>query len=84
MLELGLLKQRSKQRSGSPAPVGWEMTVLSGNGIGDWHCRLAGLLREGGLCNNLVGLFQNSADNQSKRPIKGVENEKHTENEIYL
>lgn len=75
MLELGLLRRRSRQRSGSAAPLGWEMTVLSGNRMADWQGRLAGRLREGGLSNSLVGLFQNSTDNQSEGPLgewKGI------------
>lgn len=51
------------------------MTVLSGNRMADWQGRLAGRLREGGLSNSLVGLFQNSTDNQSEGPLgewKGI------------
>ncbi len=45
------------------------MTALSGNRMADWQGRLAGRLREGGLFNSLVGLFQNSTDNQSEGPL---------------
>lgn len=75
MLELGLLRQRSRQRSGSAAPLGWEMTVLSGNRMADWQGRLAGQLREGGFANGLVGHFQNSTDNRADGPLgewKGI------------
>lgn len=77
MLELRLLRKRSRQRSGSAAPLGWEMTVLSGNRMADWQGRLAGRLREGGLSNSLVGLFQNSTDNQSEGPLREWKGIKH-------
>lgn len=81
-LEVGLLRQRSRQRSECAAPLGWEMTGLSGNSMADWQRRLTGVLREGGLSNSPVSLFQNSADNQSERPLKELEGLKHRENEI--
>lgn len=58
MLELGLLRRRSRQRSGSAAPLGWEMTVLSGNRMADWQGRLAGRLREGGLLTVWLASFK--------------------------
>lgn len=47
-----------------------------------WQRRLTGVLVEGGLSNSLVSLFQNSADNQSERPLKELDGIKHRKNEI--
>lgn len=57
----GLLRRRSRQRSGGDAPLGWEMTALSGNRMADWWGALGGRRKECGLANRLVGLFQTSA-----------------------
>lgn len=84
VLEVGLLRQRSHQRSGCAAPLGWEMTELSGNSMADWQRRLTGVLAEGGLSNSLGRLFGSSADNQSEGPLKELEGIKHRKNEIRL
>lgn len=82
VLEVGLVRQRSQQRSRCAAPLGWEMTALSGNSMADWQRRLTGVLGEGGLSNSSDGFFGSSADNQSEGPLKELEGIKHRKNEI--
>lgn len=84
VLEVGLLRQRSQQRSGCAAPLGWEMTALSGNSMADLPRWLAGMFGEGGLSNSLDRLFGSSTDNQSEGPLKELEGIKHRKNEIRL
>lgn len=49
----GLLRTRSRQRSGGAAPLDWEMTALSGSRMADRQDSLGGGQRECGL----VGFF---------------------------